>query len=327
MNCYIINNIFKYNLNVDMRLINGIWNKECINMFSLIMMNDWKKIKICAVYLKEFIKKFIKYFSNMKICLSSVIFISNNFPNVLCDSKMFDYIHLMKKIDDTNLILTIKYSYKLLKNIYKIFNLNVSLSKNLNSDFNIFKFIFYFDNAKYSSMNVVYKTHEIRSCNKIKKTNFMFENVGYAYECEDFPEDHDTFRRRIDWDFDYVFNKLVEKCCVNKNIKFMFKRKFLNIVKYCYGSLKIADKCNCDSEITYGCDGRWRCYRRVNFSNDKCCYLAILLYHYCIKLEISNYKCLKSFNKKVKLIKVQYEIIRPYVKRILKKLMKKLMKK
>lgn len=235
-NC-IIEHICIWNVNNDLKYINNMWNISILKIYSKYIADLYYHGMIEDISFEKYFKKFTNHFYKLNDTITLII-LNNKKISYEYHKKLFNLASI-KKYNISILHLNNNITFTLFKNIYKQFTKYIYYNYDMGSTFKICKFLVY--NEHDIVKNVLLQQNEFDYINNVKSIIFLFDNVGYVY-C------YGKFYKNIfnidDNNFDYIMYYLckndLEKINKNKCLQFMFKREYVNVVKYFYHSILLS---------------------------------------------------------------------------------------
>lgn len=240
-NCRILKLIFKNNYcNIDVRLINEVWNKNCMKIF----IESIKFNKIHPHVTRDFVRLFDKYFVNICVSFES-LWCLNIWKD--CSDKIFNLNKFsVKELLRININL---FDLKTLKNVMK--RVDVEYGVKIFGDFKINRFLYF--NESFCE-DVFYKEYNwqikylIDKC--VRNKIFLFDIVGMKYIYGNVSCDicGCKYKRKVQEDNDSFYAELIYGKCW-KEFVFMFKRGYLDIGYYIVDAMHVSVKLGFDNVI------------------------------------------------------------------------------
>lgn len=232
MNLFVIvENISKYNIDVDLRLISNYWNKWIVKCFG-----DRSIKKLGYGWKILFYKKFEKYLFSMKPVIDVFHYsVENN---------VFVNIFNLKKRNNLWFLDLGLLNLKLFKKMFDVNVKNFLLNKSFDN-IKVVKYLWYL--CEYKKV----KMFKIIDCCVIKPFIFVFDYLGFVY-CNE--EEFDVNLIGYGVRNDIVLSLFVwydnDKISIFKRYLLIFKRKFVNIDDY----LMIFKEYCCKNKNEYNLD-------------------------------------------------------------------------
>lgn len=217
-----------------------------------------------------FTKKFSQYFHNLPLTLDTY---HNILDNTNPHPNLFNIQSLTKK--DLKIILEESFdiiTYKLFKQIYKHFTPNHTYTCDPEVNYKITNFLYYNNHPRKSIFNT--KKFILTIDILPKKLTFLFNTFGYKYTYGQFPETHEQFTLYND---DFLTSMFHTRCMHYRNIHYMFKREYLDIMLYYYSIEKSFidfykteyPKCQNNRNLNDNIEKNHPNYERIMFNMEK----------------------------------------------------------